>query len=170
MQSSQSSSTANNSQSSNSKEKPADYVYFERTTAGFSDDAIPRAKAAQLKLEHFYKVAVDAAIERNTRSVPIILIIVNRPHPGLMEDLSIRRVELERRLATDTTMSDERKQKQLVQLGKRESAFLRLRRTKLGLDDFRTVKVIGKGAFGEVCLFSSIPSAPGNRSHFRNVM
>lgn len=49
-------------------------------------------------------------------------------------------------------MSDERKQRQLQQLGKRESAFLRLRRTKLGLDDFRTVKVIGKGAFGEVCL------------------
>ena len=41
-------------------------------------------------------------------------------------------------------------QRQLQQLGKRESAFLRLRRTKLGLDDFRTVKVIGKGAFGEV--------------------
>lgn len=47
-------------------------------------------------------------------------------------------------------MTDERKQRQLQQLGKRESAFLRLRRTKLGLDDFRTVKVIGKGAFGEV--------------------
>ena len=50
-------------------EKPADYVYFDRTTSGFSDDAVPRAKAAQLKLEHFYKVAVDAAIERNNRSV-----------------------------------------------------------------------------------------------------
>jgi hypothetical protein len=61
-----------------------------------------------------------------------------------------RRVELERKLAADPTMSDERKQRQLQQLGKRESAFLRLRRTKLGLDDFRTVKVIGKGAFGEV--------------------
>lgn len=61
-----------------------------------------------------------------------------------------RRVELERKLAGDATMSDERKQRQLQQLGKRESAFLRLRRTKLGLDDFRTVKVIGKGAFGEV--------------------
>lgn len=48
-------------------------------------------------------------------------------------------------------MSDERKQRQLQQLGKKESAFLRLKRTKLGLDDFRTVKVIGKGAFGEVC-------------------
>lgn len=49
--------------------KPADYVYFDRTTAGFSDEAVPRAKAAQLKLEHFYKEAVDAAIERNTRYV-----------------------------------------------------------------------------------------------------
>lgn len=64
-----------------------------------------------------------------------------------------RRVELERKLAADTSMSDERKQRQLQQLGKRESAFLRLRRTKLGLDDFRTVKVIGKGAFGEVRTF-----------------
>ncbi|KAJ3555832.1 hypothetical protein NM688_g2358 [Phlebia brevispora] len=126
MQSSQSSSSVNNGQSSNSAKSP-DYVYFDRTTAGFSDDAVPRAKAAQLKLEHYYKVAVDAAIERNTR-----------------------RVELERKLAGDATMSDERKQRQLQQLGRRESAFLRLRRTKLGLDDFRTIKVIGKGAFGEV--------------------
>jgi len=129
MQSAQSSSSMNSGQSSAAppKERGADYVYFERTTAGFSDDAIPRAKAAQLKLEHYYKVAVDAAIERNTR-----------------------RVELERKLAADTSMSDERKQRQLLQLGKKESAFLRLKRTKLGLDDFRTVKVIGKGAFGEV--------------------
>jgi hypothetical protein len=51
--------------------KPADYVYFDRTTTGFSDDAVPRAKAAQLKLEHYYKVAVDAAIERNTRFSPL---------------------------------------------------------------------------------------------------
>lgn len=61
-----------------------------------------------------------------------------------------RRVELERRLQCDTMLSDERKQRQLLQHGKKESTYLRLRRTKLGLDDFRTVKVIGKGAFGEV--------------------
>jgi hypothetical protein len=30
------------------------------------------------------------------------------------------------------------------------SSYLRLRRTKIGLGDFKTVKVIGKGAFGEV--------------------
>lgn len=72
--------------------------------------------------------------------------------PRRLDDLycGCRRVELERKLAADTTMSDERKQRQLQALGKKESTFLRLRRTKLGLDDFRTVKVIGKGAFGEV--------------------
>lgn len=31
-------------------------------------------------------------------------------------------------------------------------SYLRLRRTKIGLGDFKTVKVIGKGAFGEVSL------------------
>ncbi|KAF9485332.1 AGC/NDR protein kinase [Pholiota conissans] len=109
--------------------KPADYVYFDRNLNGFSDEAMTRAKSAQLKLEHYYKVAVDSAIERNTR-----------------------RVELERRLQSEAMMSEERKSRQLQQLGKKESTFLRLKRTKLGLDDFRTVKVIGKGAFGEVRL------------------
>jgi hypothetical protein len=55
--------------------KPADYVYFDRTTTDFSDDAAPRAKAAQLKLEHYYKVAVDAAIERNTRFSPLAWLV-----------------------------------------------------------------------------------------------
>jgi len=61
------------SQSSSSAGKPADYVYFERTTAGFSEDALPRSKAAQLKLEHYYKVAVEAAIERNQRCVLFVV-------------------------------------------------------------------------------------------------
>ncbi|KAF8974538.1 kinase-like protein [Flammula alnicola] len=113
--------------------KPADYVYFDRNLNGFSDEATSRAKSAQLKLEHYYKVAVDSAIERNTR-----------------------RVELERRLQMESMMSEERKNRQLQQLGKKESTFLRLKRTKLGLDDFRTVKVIGKGAFGEVRLVQKI--------------
>ncbi|KAG9052688.1 Serine/threonine-protein kinase [Serendipita sp. 407] len=106
-----------------------DYVYFDRSTADFSSDAVPKAKAAQLKLEHYYKLAVESAVERNNR-----------------------RVELERKLAADASMSDDRKQRQLQALGRKESTFLRLKRTKLGLEDFRTVKVIGKGAFGEVRL------------------
>lgn len=126
MQRSTSQSTTSSSSGSG---KPANYVTFERSAAGFSDDAVHRAKAARLKLEHFYKVAVEAAIERNTR-----------------------RVELERKLQIDVMTSEDRKHRQLQQLGKKESTYLRLRRTRLGLDDFRTVKVIGKGAFGEVRL------------------
>jgi hypothetical protein len=61
--------SSSTSQPGSNANKSADYVFFERTTSGFSDDAVPRAKTAQLKLEHFYKVAVDAAIERNTRCV-----------------------------------------------------------------------------------------------------
>lgn len=70
-----------------------------------------------------------------------------------------RRVELEKRLAAPpdgAPLSEERKSRQLASLGRRESGFLRLRRTRLGLDDFRTVKVIGKGAFGEVRLVQKV--------------
>ncbi len=120
-------------------DKGADYVYFERKLDGISKTTVDAATGAKLKLEHFYKIAVEQAIERSTR-----------------------RVELEKRLqqangaAGDAPagggVSEERKQRQLAQLGRRESNFLRLRRTRLGLEDFRTVKVIGKGAFGEVRL------------------
>lgn len=49
--------------------KPTEPTTFNRSTAGFSDDAVPRAKAAQMKLENYYKLAVEAAVERNTRYV-----------------------------------------------------------------------------------------------------
>ena len=42
-------------------------VYFERSTVEFSSDAVARSTAAKLKLESYYKVAVDSAIERNAR-------------------------------------------------------------------------------------------------------
>lgn len=35
----------------------------------------------------------------------------------------------------------------------RETEFLRLKRSKLGVDDFEPLKVIGRGAFGEVGQF-----------------
>jgi protein-serine/threonine kinase len=52
------------------KQRARDYVYFERKPQdNFSSDAVARATAAKLKLESYYKVAVDAAIERNARWV-----------------------------------------------------------------------------------------------------
>ncbi|KAK9481239.1 kinase-like domain-containing protein [Lipomyces japonicus] len=101
---------------------------FERNPDQFSKITLERAAAAKLKLENFYQLNVTHAVERNQR-----------------------RVELETRLATERG-SEERKNRQLQNLGKKESAFLRLRRTRLALYDFHTVKVIGKGAFGEVRL------------------
>ena len=128
-------------------------VYFERRLEGFSDNALPRAKSAQLKLEHYYKIAVDAAIERNTRCVSMLPVVQWLALRCIY--VPFRRVELERRLQGETLMSEERKLSSFSNLGKKESTFLRLRRTKFGLDDFRTIKVIGKGAFGEVS-FSSL--------------
>ena len=52
-----------------SKTRGEDYVYFDRSTEGFSTDAVSRATAAKLKLESYYKLAVDVAIERNGRYV-----------------------------------------------------------------------------------------------------
>ena len=56
-----------------SRVRGEDYVYFERSTEGFSPDAVSRATAAKLKLESYYKLAVDVAIERNGRYVIIAM-------------------------------------------------------------------------------------------------
>lgn len=47
-------------------------------------------------------------------------------------------------------LTDDEKQERLREHASKETEFLRLRRSKLGADDFEPLKVIGKGAFGEV--------------------
>ncbi|KAJ7155355.1 AGC/NDR protein kinase [Mycena crocata] len=116
---------------SRTQEQDSDYVYFERTTAGFTSDAVARSTAAKLKLVSYYKVAVDAAIARNAR-----------------------RIELETRLIQIHTPDG--KEREIRKYAKMEASHLRLRRTKITLADFRTVKVIGKGAFGEVRLVQKV--------------
>jgi protein-serine/threonine kinase len=116
---------------SSSRSKGADYVYFERDTSGFSTDAVARSTAAKLKLESYYKVAVDAAIERNAR-----------------------RLELEMRLTQIPTQDG--KDREIRKYTRTESQHLRLKRTRIKLADFMTVKVIGKGAFGEVRVCATI--------------
>ncbi|KAF9075345.1 kinase-like domain-containing protein [Rhodocollybia butyracea] len=110
-----------------------DYVYFERSTAEFSSESVARSTAAKLKLVSYYKVAVDSAIERNAR-----------------------RIELETKLSQ--TLQPEAKEREMRKHSKLESQQLRLRRTKIKLSDFKTVKVIGKGAFGEVRLVQKMDS------------
>lgn len=59
-----------------------------------------------------------------------------------------RRIELETKLTQ--IHSSDAKEREIRKYGRTESQHLRLKRTKIKLDDFITVKVIGKGAFGEV--------------------
>lgn len=103
---------------------------FVRSAAEYPRSTVERAAVAKLKLESFYKDLMAQCIERNQR-----------------------RKDTEQRLLTESgSSSEERKQRQLQNLGAKEGSFMRLRRTKLSVNDFQTVKVIGRGAFGEVRL------------------
>jgi hypothetical protein len=68
----------------------------------------------------------------------------------MVEPITIRRrIELETRLSQ--ILAPDGKDREMRKYSRTESQQLRLKRTKIKLSDFRTVKVIGKGAFGEVC-------------------
>ena len=54
--------------SSSAQGRSSDYVVFTREpTQMFSRTSVEKATAAKLKLEHFYKKAVDDVVERNQR-------------------------------------------------------------------------------------------------------
>ncbi len=55
------------------------------------------------------------------------------------------------------SQKDEKRQQHAV----KETEFLRLKRSRLGVDDFEPLKVIGKGAFGEVSPQSHAKSSSG---------
>lgn len=106
------------------------YVHFNRQPHLLPSEIQDRGKAVKLKMENFYTMAVNHAIERNQR-----------------------RMQMEQKLIEEGAgVSEERKNRHIQNYSKKEKQFLRLRRTKLCLEDFETIKVIGKGAFGEVRL------------------
>ncbi|KAJ1536607.1 Serine/threonine-protein kinase, partial [Nowakowskiella sp. JEL0078] len=102
---------------------------FIRSQEGISSSTNDRAVAAKYRLELFYKSLVAEHSERVQRCLA-----------------------LETKIATEVLMSETKRTRQLAQLGVKESEFLRLRRVRLSSNDFMTVKIIGKGAFGEVRL------------------
>ena len=121
---------------SSSQDSPStlNHLEMERHPEKLTQSTREKAAVTKLKIEHFFKLNVNHAIERNQR-----------------------RVKTEQLIASEKG-SDEWRDRQLANLGRKESAFLRLRRTKLCLEDFNTVKVIGKGAFGEVRLVQKLDS------------
>ncbi|KAL0228389.1 hypothetical protein RCL1_004532 [Eukaryota sp. TZLM3-RCL] len=70
---------------------------------------------------------------------------------------TIRELDLQRQLA-DETLSDKDRQDLITEFRSTETAYLRATRTKLTLSEFETVRMIGKGGFGEVRLVRHVAS------------
>lgn len=62
-----------------------------------------------------------------------------------------RRTTLEN-LMKERNLSDHQKEELLQELAKKETEFIRLRRLRLTQNEFESIKIIGRGAFGEVRL------------------
>ncbi|KAG8142594.1 hypothetical protein E2320_005800 [Naja naja] len=99
------------------------------TSFPMSNHTRERVTVAKLTLENFYSNLILQHEERETRND------------------SLKCGSLLKR-----TFGCPQKKLRRSQHARKETEFLRLKRTRLGLDDFESLKVIGRGAFGEVRL------------------
>lgn len=99
------------------------------TEVRFSGHTLDKATKAKLTLENYYANLVSQHKDRKQRW-----------H------------RLEETLNSEESMTEEQKDDQRRQHASKETEFLRLRRSRLGVEDFDPLKVIGRGAFGEVRL------------------
>jgi serine/threonine protein kinase len=93
-----------------------------------SQETVEKAKLSKLLIESHY---TNMAKDRKERMM--------------------RRRSLEQQME-QLQCSNEERSDAIKEFGAKESLFLRIRRQRMGMDDFETIKVIGRGAFGEVRL------------------
>ncbi|PIN88698.1 Serine/threonine-protein kinase 38-like [Aquarana catesbeiana] len=98
------------------------------TSYPMSNHTRERVTVAKLTLETFYSNLILQHEERETRQ---------------------KKLEI---AMEEEGLGDDEKRLRRSQHARKETEFLRLKRTRLGLDDFESLKVIGRGAFGEVRL------------------
>jgi len=101
-------------------------------TSSFSRHTLDKARKAKAHLENYYNNLANQQVERKDR---------------------LKRLE---ESLVSKGLSDEKKAEKLREHAAKETEFLRLKRSRLGADDFEALKVIGKGAFGEVRLVQKI--------------
>ncbi|KAL9083966.1 MAG: hypothetical protein Q9165_008309 [Trypethelium subeluteriae] len=94
----------------------------------FTDNVMKRAKVSTEQVGAFFRENVGRARERNKRQQKLEQIL------------------------NDPSISTEEKQRKINQTARTESEFLRFLRTQEKPSNYRNVKIIGKGAFGEVKL------------------
>lgn len=94
----------------------------------FSDHTLDKATKAKVTLENYYSNLVTQYGERKQRLA-----------------------KLEAQLK-DESLTESQRQEKRLQHAQKETEYLRLKRLRLGVEDFDALKVIGRGAFGEVRL------------------
>lgn len=62
----------------------------------------------------------------------------------------------------DADVTEEEQNNLLKDLERKETEYMRLQRHKMGVEDFELLTIIGRGAFGEVC----VPSVNLQFIHF----
>ncbi|GJQ87998.1 trc [Trypoxylus dichotomus] len=97
-------------------------------TIRFSVHTLDKATKTKVTLENYYSNLIAQHVERQQRLAK------------LEESLK------------DESLSEEQKIEKRLQHAQKETEFLRLKRSRLGVEDFDPLKVIGRGAFGEVRL------------------
>ncbi|KAF4768613.1 hypothetical protein HAV15_002860 [Penicillium sp. str.  len=107
---------------------PPENEELQRFPDRYSENAHKRGKAAKELVTVFFHENIERARDRNMRSAEL--------------DKTIR----------EPTIPIEKKRQDADLISKRESDFLRFLRTKETPANFQTIKIIGKGAFGEVKL------------------
>ena len=98
----------------------------------FSGHTLDKATKAKLTLENYYSNLISQQRERKERSRRLEESFVDN---GLEQSIVVEKRN---------------------QHAAKETEFLRLKRSRLGVDDFDPIKVIGKGAFGEVRLVQKV--------------
>jgi protein-serine/threonine kinase len=94
----------------------------------YSDNVLKRGTAAKQLVNSFFQENIERARDRNSRAKELDEILNDQRVPETV------------------------KQQKVNELAQKEARFLRFIRTKESPNNFTTVKVIGKGAFGEVKL------------------
>ncbi|CAL5229889.1 g13304 [Coccomyxa viridis] len=97
-----------------------------------SEEAIKKAHTAKKYIENLYRMQEKNLRERNER-----------------------KISLERRLQS-TGLSEDQKKQERQALEQQERDYVRLQRQRMSSDDFEALKLIGRGAFGEVWLCKEI--------------
>ncbi|PWY80597.1 serine/threonine-protein kinase cot-1 [Aspergillus heteromorphus CBS 117.55] len=107
---------------------PAENEELQRYPERYSENVHKRGKAAKELVSVFFNENIERARDRNMRSAEL--------------DKMIR----------ESSIPKETKRKEAEVVSRKESNFLRFLRTKESPQNFQTIKIIGKGAFGEVKL------------------